>query len=545
AGTAVFDTTGQGRGGTASNPVWTTGLFGNALSLEGTTSVAFGTGPAIVGSGDLTVSAWTRLAAGSTGGVILQQRDASNNGFVGQYKLSVGSGGTVGFFIYGSDSFQFSLTTSAAINDGAWHHVVAVREGTVGRIYLDGVLAASASGTVQALNSLNVFLGYDGRDSNGYYRGLIDEVRLYSRALSASEVTSLQSEPALVPVAPSWSSSTLNRAQAVVDAAYSASLAASASDANQLAGDTLAFGKVSGPAWLSVSAAGALSGTPSSSDVGTNLFTVRVTDSTARSADATLVVEVVASAPPNYWINAAGGSWAADANWFSGYPASGTGTPADFTRLSLGLHPTVTLDGPRTVGALLFGDAGSGGRSWTLGAGTGGPLTLGVATGSPVVSNSVGVTISVGMAGTQGLRKLGGGTLALGAASTYTGPTAIEAGMLDLGTAGSLAAGTPIEIGAGATLRSGAARTLANSLSGNGTLRSASGNLILTGSNTFSGTLEVTGGYLVLGSLNADNGGPHLKLNGGSLTLNGGFAGQTATLGNLSGTSASSRIDPA
>ncbi|MFM7102305.1 MAG: autotransporter-associated beta strand repeat-containing protein, partial [Verrucomicrobiota bacterium] len=333
--------------------------------------------------------------------------------------------------------------------------------------------------------------------------------------------------------------------QAVVDAAYSASLAASASDANQLAGDTLAFGKVSGPAWLSVSAAGALSGTPSSSDVGTNLFTVRVTDSTARSADATLVVEVVASAPPNYWINAAGGSWAADANWFSGYPASGTGTPADFTRLSLGLHPTVTLDGPRTVGALLFGDAVSGGRSWTLGAGTGGPLTLGVATGSPVVSNSVGVTISVGMAGTQGLRKLGGGTLALGAASTYTGPTAIEAGMLDLGTAGSLAAGTPIEIGAGATLRSGAARTLANSLSGNGTLRSASGNLILTGSNTFSGTLEVTGGYLVLGSLNADNGGPHLKLNGGSLTLNGGFAGQTATLGNLSGTSASSRIDPA
>ena len=58
-------------------------------------------------------------------------------------------------------------------------------------------------------------------------------------------------------------------------------------------GETFTFEKLSGPAWLSVAANGTLSGTPLSNHLGVNTFSVRVTDSTARSATATLKIEVL------------------------------------------------------------------------------------------------------------------------------------------------------------------------------------------------------------------------------------------------------------
>ena len=70
-----------------------------------------------------------------------------------------------------------------------------------------------------------------------------------------------------------------------------------ATNASDLNSDTLTFAKVSGPAWLSVAANGALSGTPLSGDVGANSFLVSVTDPGGLSATATLNIAVT-PAPP-------------------------------------------------------------------------------------------------------------------------------------------------------------------------------------------------------------------------------------------------------
>jgi hypothetical protein len=70
---------------------------------------------------------------------------------------------------------------------------------------------------------------------------------------------------------------------------YSANISTNASDLN---GDPLTFAKVSGPAWLNVSAGGALSGTPLSPDAGPNSFVVSVTDSGSLSNTATLNINV-------------------------------------------------------------------------------------------------------------------------------------------------------------------------------------------------------------------------------------------------------------
>ncbi len=90
--------------------------------------------------------------------------------------------------------------------------------------------------------------------------------------------------------APTWTSNPIIAPNAAEAIAYTASLAGNAVDAD--AGATLTFAKVSGPAWLSVAANGALSGTPSGTDTGVNSFTVRVSDAIAAPVEATLIITV-------------------------------------------------------------------------------------------------------------------------------------------------------------------------------------------------------------------------------------------------------------
>ena len=75
---------------------------------------------------------------------------------------------------------------------------------------------------------------------------------------------------------------------------YSAKISTNATDLN---GDTLTFAKVSGPAWLTITAAGGLSGTPLSPDIGANSFVVSVTDPGGLSNTATLNINVLAAPP--------------------------------------------------------------------------------------------------------------------------------------------------------------------------------------------------------------------------------------------------------
>ena len=90
--------------------------------------------------------------------------------------------------------------------------------------------------------------------------------------------------------APVFAANPITGAATTEGSVYGGSLAGSASDVD--AGDTLAFSKVSGPAWLNVAANGTLSGIPGNGDVGANSFVVRVTDASNASADAAYNVTV-------------------------------------------------------------------------------------------------------------------------------------------------------------------------------------------------------------------------------------------------------------
>jgi len=86
-----------------------------------------------------------------------------------------------------------------AVDDGQWHHVAGTYNGATMRIYVDGVQDSYArrSGAI-ALNACNVMIGANAEARDRTWRGAIDEVRLYSRALSGEEIALLASRPEVI-----------------------------------------------------------------------------------------------------------------------------------------------------------------------------------------------------------------------------------------------------------------------------------------------------------------------------------------------------------
>ena len=128
------------------------------------------------------------------------------------------------------------------------------------------------------------------------------------------------------------------------------------------------------------------------------------------------------------WISPTNGNWSDATNWISSSIAAGSGNTADFSTMSLPTNLIVTLDSPRTISTLVFGDTTST-YNWTL-TGTN-TLTLGASPNINVENQTA--TISTPLAGTVGLNKTSFGTLILRAVTnTLTGGLAVNAGNVTL-----------------------------------------------------------------------------------------------------------------
>ncbi len=102
---------------------------------------------------------------------------------------------------------DITAANGGVISTGVWHHIAYVVDDATdtAKMYLDGALAATATFTGTPLfmksgQSLGIGSCYDGAVER--MRGLIDEVRLYNRALSAAEAAALAGRPGPVFQAP-------------------------------------------------------------------------------------------------------------------------------------------------------------------------------------------------------------------------------------------------------------------------------------------------------------------------------------------------------
>jgi hypothetical protein len=179
----------------------------------------------------------------------------------------------------------------------------------------------------------------------------------------------IRSEPT-GPVAPIFIDSPFSKPTAVQDQSYQESVFSDASDAN---GDVLVFSKVSGPAWLSISSNGDLSGVPSVSDVGLNNFELQVSDGSLSSTGIVNINVSDGSEPVvllsddfesglGNWSNVSGvdnENWTLDSN---GTPSSGTGPTGGALNSSFYTYLETSSSGANASGdvAILESSAFSG-----------------------------------------------------------------------------------------------------------------------------------------------------------------------------------------
>ena len=137
-------------------------------------------------TGDLSVEAWARADTVHSG-VVLQKGGASGYS-VWQYRLSMSSGGQWrGTLFVGASAYAVTAPGTAALNK--WTHLVLTRSGSTMSLYVDGRLAATATGA-GTLNTTTSILGIgrSGASATSWFDGSIDEVAVYGKALAASRV---------------------------------------------------------------------------------------------------------------------------------------------------------------------------------------------------------------------------------------------------------------------------------------------------------------------------------------------------------------------
>ena len=307
-GSVAMDSSPAGYDGTVSGATWVTGFAGTALQFDGTNSfVSCGTGPSVSGVNDFSVAAWIKTSA-TTNGVIIQQRDTA--GFNGQYRFRVNNNGTLQFMVYGDSAYQFDFATPQAINDGNWHHVIAVRDGGVGNIYIDGntTPAATASGTARNLSAgISTNIGRDVRDGNLNFNGSIDEVLVFkTTALTATDVVSLYNSYFTPPPStPTGLSATPGNSQVVLS--WSASSGATSYNVKRSTTSGSGYGVIGTPATNGFTDTTAINGT-------TYYYVVSAVNGSGESANSSQVSAAPLAPVPTFVA--------------SGAIASGTGTIA-------------------------------------------------------------------------------------------------------------------------------------------------------------------------------------------------------------------------
>ena len=198
-GTTATDSSGNGISGTLQGTTWTTsGKYGKALSFNGNSSyVNLGDPSLLQSTGSMTWSAWVFATGNPNDDGQIISRSNGSSGW--QLKTSPDTGPrTFGVAVSANNSLTQRYSTTV-VRQNAWYYVTGVYNAATRTldIYVNGVRDNGVLiGTVpasQAVPSVNVNIGR--RPAGYYFKGTIDEVRIYNRALSQAEIQADMATP--------------------------------------------------------------------------------------------------------------------------------------------------------------------------------------------------------------------------------------------------------------------------------------------------------------------------------------------------------------
>jgi hypothetical protein len=167
------------------------GQFGNAYSFNGKDSRIKLPASAIQGT-ELTVTLWVKTKDNVYGLV-----SGANHSYDNEYLL-YGSHGNLEIHYHEPSVHKAGMS----VIDNQWHSLTVVTEIAQTRLYLDGLLKKTHEhGSKTPFKVDGLWLGGEqdsvngGWDVNQQFEGLMDEIRIYNRALTDSEIQSLYKQP--------------------------------------------------------------------------------------------------------------------------------------------------------------------------------------------------------------------------------------------------------------------------------------------------------------------------------------------------------------
>lgn len=184
------DVGGLGFNGVVHNGSATSDRFGNpsgAISLQGNPDsyVDLGTPEILKFKGDFTVTAWINFSGGTINARIVSYGDDWGFTF---YTDGISASRPIGLAI----GVQY-FTTVSKLSANQWHFVAIERSGNTVRIYANGEFMLNGTLTVEPTYNQHLSFGRKESSRDGCWGGSLDEIRLYNRALSESELDALYS----------------------------------------------------------------------------------------------------------------------------------------------------------------------------------------------------------------------------------------------------------------------------------------------------------------------------------------------------------------
>jgi len=189
-GNEVKDLSNYGNHGTiVGSPTLADGHTGEALDFNGSSdSVEIVTSESLAKTaGEITMEAWVYTRAAGTAEIISKWDNAMN----GIIHFEARDGGNMRFCMRNDADGTIAniVTTAGGLDVETWVHVAEVYDGENAIVYFDGVEIQRAAGSGEMRENENAKWWIGSMYTDGrWFNGLIDEVRIWSRGLSADEV---------------------------------------------------------------------------------------------------------------------------------------------------------------------------------------------------------------------------------------------------------------------------------------------------------------------------------------------------------------------
>ncbi|MDY6930665.1 MAG: Ig-like domain-containing protein [Halobacteriota archaeon] len=197
-GINAFDSSGNSNHGTITNATWTSDCIGGdyAMSFDGNTSVEVSDSSSLDSvNSNITIIAWIKTTSFEDHQNILEKWD-----FDGvnerSFELKIRDNRSIQFGISSDGTSVTWLDSDGLISNNTWMHIAATSDGETMKIYHNGQVdpntkSAPSGGIYESSADLHIGRWWDGNDDWIWpFIGVMDEVKIYNRALSSSEILS-------------------------------------------------------------------------------------------------------------------------------------------------------------------------------------------------------------------------------------------------------------------------------------------------------------------------------------------------------------------